>query len=217
MAGLRDRARLARPRPRGRLVPCSARGGSTSSATSSPAPASRCWRSRPSCSWGRLQSRWRGPPKPWRSPGWRCAAVTSGRRARRSSSAGWRSRTSSWSSIRCRRPASRPRSTFDPPLLNPEGGSLLAVLLALGITVGLVPVRWIRSVLAAVGGAPRRLCRDVLGDGSGPGRRTGADRADRTPAGPAASTGCPRRMGCSRSPAGRTSAGPPRPRPWWPA
>ena len=42
-------------------------------------------------------------------------------------------------------------TTFDPPLLNPEGGSLLAVLLALGVTVGLVPVRWIRSVLAAVG------------------------------------------------------------------
>ena len=35
--------------------------------------------------------------------------------------------------------------TFDPPLLNPEGGSLLAVLLAIAVTVGLVPVRWIRS------------------------------------------------------------------------
>ena len=41
--------------------------------------------------------------------------------------------------------------TFEPPLLNPEGGSLLAVLLALGVTAGLVPVRWIRSVLAAIG------------------------------------------------------------------
>ena len=34
-------------------------------------------------------------------------------------------------------------------------------------------------------GDPRRLCRDVLGDGSGPGRRPGADRSDRSPAGPA--------------------------------
>ena len=41
--------------------------------------------------------------------------------------------------------------TFAPPLLNPEGGSLLAVLLALAVTAGLVPVRWIRSVLAGVG------------------------------------------------------------------
>jgi hypothetical protein len=41
--------------------------------------------------------------------------------------------------------------TFEPPLLNPEGGSLLAVLLALAVTGGLVPVRWIRSVLAGVG------------------------------------------------------------------
>jgi uncharacterized membrane protein len=41
--------------------------------------------------------------------------------------------------------------TFDPPLLNPEGGSLLAVLLAFAVTVGLVPVRWIRSVLVGVG------------------------------------------------------------------
>ncbi len=41
--------------------------------------------------------------------------------------------------------------TFEPPLLNPEGGSLLAVLLALAVTAGLVPVRWIRSVLAGVG------------------------------------------------------------------
>ena len=55
---------------------CSARGGSTCSATWSPAPASPSWRSRPSCSWERPRSRWRGPPRPWRSPGWPCAAVT---------------------------------------------------------------------------------------------------------------------------------------------
>ncbi len=42
-------------------------------------------------------------------------------------------------------------TTFAPPLLNPEVGSLLAVLLALVVTAGLVPVRWIRSVLAGVG------------------------------------------------------------------
>jgi uncharacterized membrane protein len=42
-------------------------------------------------------------------------------------------------------------TTFAPPLLNSEGGSLLAVLLALALTGGLVPVRWIRSVLAGVG------------------------------------------------------------------
>ncbi len=41
--------------------------------------------------------------------------------------------------------------TFDPPLLNPAGGSLLAVLLALGVTVAIVRVRWIGSALAAVG------------------------------------------------------------------
>jgi uncharacterized membrane protein len=41
--------------------------------------------------------------------------------------------------------------TFDPPLVHAEGGSLLAVLLALGMAAAFVPIRWIRSVLAGTG------------------------------------------------------------------
>ncbi len=152
---------------------------------------------------GAPRSRSRGPPRPSRSPGWPSAAVTAGRRARRSSSAGWRSRTSSWSSIRFGRRASRPRSTFDPPLLNPEGGSLLAVLLALAVTVALVPVRWIRSALAAVGVLLVAYAVTFAADGSGPRRRAGADRAGRAPAGPAGRPAAHRGRARSRSPAGR--------------
>ena len=41
--------------------------------------------------------------------------------------------------------------TFDPALLHPEGGSLLAVLLALAVAIAVVPVRWIRSALVGIG------------------------------------------------------------------
>ncbi len=42
-------------------------------------------------------------------------------------------------------------TTFAPPLLHPEGGSLMAVLLALAVATVVVPVRWIRSAFAGLG------------------------------------------------------------------
>ena len=41
--------------------------------------------------------------------------------------------------------------TFAPPLLHPEGGSLMGVLLALGVATVVVPVLWIRSAFAGLG------------------------------------------------------------------
>ena len=43
------------------------------------------------------------------------------------------------------------RSTFDPAFLHPAAASLGAVLLAIAIGVAVVPVRWLRSLLAAGG------------------------------------------------------------------
>ncbi len=42
-------------------------------------------------------------------------------------------------------------TAFDPAFLHPEGGSLAAVLLAVAVSVAVVPVRWIRSLLCAAG------------------------------------------------------------------
>ncbi len=58
-------------------------GWSISSAPSSPGPGWLSWRSRPSCSSARPRSRWRGPPRPWRSPGLPSAVGMAGRPARR--------------------------------------------------------------------------------------------------------------------------------------
>ncbi|HEY5435339.1 MAG TPA: DUF2339 domain-containing protein [Candidatus Limnocylindrales bacterium] len=41
--------------------------------------------------------------------------------------------------------------TYAPPFLHPEAGSLVAVLAAIAVAIALVPVRWIRSALAATG------------------------------------------------------------------
>ena len=45
----------------------------------------------------------------------------------------------------------RATPVYSPPFLHPEAGSLVAVLVAIAVAVAVVPVRWIRSALAATG------------------------------------------------------------------
>ena len=45
----------------------------------------------------------------------------------------------------------RATPVYSPPFLHPEAGSLVAVLAAIAVAVAIVPVRWIRSALAATG------------------------------------------------------------------